>query len=362
MQDRTMTNFIAILLIVLPFGVWGATVHHGQAHTILIAYVVALGLMLPNAYMRIFMAYLAGWLSYVTAGLFLGFMAANASITTVLIDGSVWPIIGMSIFLIIYGADKKHHEIIYNAICITALIQAIIGLSQVSGYDPIVWALSQIVTIKSDLQPSTAVGTLGNNNFLAAFVAASLPFFFRRGWCMAIPIIIACLFVCKTTTAFIAAIAGTVFYFWPQIRENLKWSVPSCLVAGIIGLYYAFIYHPITANDRPDLWLDGIQKVTRSWRTILIGFGPNAEWRHGDKLHSEYFMMFYNFGVIGLGLMAGYIASIFKSINNVDRILMAAFVIICVDAIGNHLLHITTTALLVITITALIEKQRRESR
>jgi len=347
--------FIVSLLIILPFGVWGATVHFGHAHSLIIAALIALGLLLPNQWMRLFVFYVAGWLAYIAAGLFIGFLTADASLTLILIDGSFWIILGALVFAVIYHSAPEK-EAIFNIICIAAAIQASIGLLQSFGIDPVFDFFGSIVAVTTELDRTAAVGTLGNNNFLAAFIAISLPFFFRRGWFYVLPLIIACLIACKTSTAFVAAASGAAFYFYLQARANLKWSIPAATAALGAVAYYVLVYHPILQNDRPDLWIDGIRKATMSWHTLLIGYGPTAEWKIGDKLHSEYVMTLYNFGLIGLGLLAAYIVSVLKRFRQIDRILAAAFVIICIDAIGNHLMHTIPTALLAIVTMALLER------
>ncbi len=352
---KPIVYFLTALLILLPFGVWGANVHFGHAHTLILVCLIALGAMLPNPYLCLFVFYVAAWLTYIVAGLFLGFLAAGATITVMLIDGSLWFILGTLVFLIIYNSHIKLGAV-FNIICISAIIQAALGILQALGFDPIFDIARNLVTVNSELPSDAAVGTLGNNNFLAAFVAISLPFFFRRRWFYALPLLVVCLIFTKTTTAFIAAIVGTVYFFYPQIKSiKLEVFVLVCFVAAGAVISYAFFYHPFAENPRFDYWLNGLQQVAQSWQTILIGFGPTAEWKIGDKLHSEYVMALFNFGVIGLALLMGYIITICRT----NRILFTAFIILCIDAIGNHVLHTIPTALLAITICSLIEHEKR---
>jgi hypothetical protein len=357
MQAKALEYYLAALLILLPLGVWGSTVHYGHAHSLIIFAVIGMGLIMPNQWMRLFMYYLAGWLAYATAGLFLGFLTSNHTITAYLLEGSVWTALGAVVFALIYYGRIKN-ETAFNILCVTAVIQAGLGVAQSFGYNPIFDFYRALVAVTSHLPPNAATGTLGNNNFLAAYVAIALPFFFRRRWCYFLPLLIICLHVAVTTTAAIAAIAGAAYYFYPQVRGQLRSiALAGAAVAGCC-IYYAFIYHPIIGNNRPDMWLNGIQKVAGSWQSIMIGYGPAATWKPGDELHSEYVMALFNFGAVGLGLVAAYIVSVFRAMEKIDRRLMAAFVAICIDAIGNHLMHTIPTALIVIAILAMIERGR----
>jgi hypothetical protein len=106
------------------------------------------------------------------------------------------------------------------------------------------------------------------------------------------------------------------------------------------------------------MWIDGIQKITHSWESILFGFGPGIQWKAGDQLHNEYLMTVWNYGLIGLTFLIGFIVTIHRQ----NRWLFTAFIILCVDMIGNHALHTTPTALLAVVIIALIERERNEKQ
>lgn len=360
-MPKLANRFLIALLILLPFGIIGENVHYGHFNTLLIFSLILLGLCLPNKYLTFFILYVAGWLSYQHIMAFLGLIAFKVSPSLVLIEGTIFLTLGMIIFLAIYHSSYKINTFL-NAFCILAISQAIFGITQAYYFDPIPLWLGKIVKVTTELPAHAATGSLGNNNFLGAFLAISIPFFFRKKWYYFIPLILLGLYVCHTRTAAIAAIVGIAYFAWDYLsiksREKSEILLNVLIIAValiLVTVYWFLIENRQLIGERPGMWMDGIQKTTSSWKSLVFGFGPNAIWKVGDQLHNEYVMTFFNFGLIGLGLMLAYIKGIYRD----HRLLFTAFIILCVNMIGNHALHTTPTALLAITIIALIEREKR---
>lgn len=345
------------MLAAVPFGFLGQNIHYGHAHAFLIASLCLLAALMPSRWIAFFLLYAAGWIGAINLGLFFGMIASPAGITLVLIDGSLYLILGMVFYLAVYHSGISLPTA-YGAICITATAQAAIGIFQAVGIDPVFGPLSRLITIQTELPVDAAVGTLGNNNFLGAYLAISLPFFFRGKWALLLPVIIVGLWLSETRTAMIAAVAGFGCWACSWLRDrwwNEEAATRWILAASVIGIVICcLIFASRPVGPRLGYWIDGLRQAFTSPLTALFGFGPVAVWREGNTLHNEYLMTLYNFGAVGLALLIGYIVTAYRG----NRLLFTAFIILCVDCIGNHALHTVPTAMLAITICALMDRER----
>lgn len=348
MTERIKDIAILAIIALLPLGIWGSVVHYGHAHTLMLAALVVVAISMPNPYLKAFLLYLACWCAYIVATCFLGIREGNA--TLLLLDGCSWIICAAVLFLAVYHSKIKA-ERFYDAICIASLIQASIGIAQFYGFDPISLGLGRIIKVTSEIPFTTPVGTLGNPNFLGAFLAISALFFLRRKWFFLLPIILFALGISHARAAAMAFIIGAAFYGYSKFE--IKNILPICIGATVMAAVYWFSEGRGT-GDRFEMWQDGIQKTCSSLQTIVFGFGPNAQWKQGDQLHSEYVMTFFNYGLVGLAIMAEYIRKIYRG----NVLLFSVFIIICVNGIANHLLHTIPTMLLAVTVAALIEREK----
>lgn len=307
---------------------------------------IGLALHMPNKWLSGFGIYVSAWWLAVYLMTFTG--AWMPELTLITIDTVLFLIFAMVAFLAVYYS-KWSLNTWYNAICTAALIQCFVGTLQHFNLDPVSWALSYFVKVAGDFPFNYPTGTLGNPNFLAAFIAISLPFFIRDKWFWFIPVLFFGLYISHTSMAWVAVAIG-ISYFVGGRKLSL-------IALACFGLYTIIINpHDGLQNERVSMWLDAIQKITHSWKSTVFGFGPGIQWKAGDQLHNEYLMMVWNYGLIGLAFMCGFILSISRT----NRYLFTAFIIICVDIIGNHALHTTPTALLAIIIIALMEREKHE--
>lgn len=360
-----MTDRISIgLLIILPLMVtMGVSVHQSHAAALVVAVAVILSLEIlvgrdvtdPQRFVRrrpsvgiVCLAalglYCAAWMSFVYSWGFLGgspsTVYVNANAITCLILGAVY-------FLFFVRADVDD-ALIHDGICISALIQAGIAFFQVLDWDPIHRLMALVVVPHADLAWTSPVGTLGNPNWLGAYLSISLPFFFCRDEKWVQPGMAVCLVILATsTTPILAAIAGICFIAWGW------WGFAGALIPA--GFYMAVIdRHVLASTPRLGFWASGLKSSFSSWHTAVVGWGPGISWQPDNHLHNQYLQTLFNYGLIGLGLMVGYIASALRS----SRMLTAAIIIIAVNMAGNSPLNVVPCALLVLTVMALIERER----
>ena len=340
-------NILTLIgLAIIPFGLWAPVIHQGHVFTMMLICFIGLALVLPNKWLSGFGLYVAAWWILVYAMTFIGRWVPEIRLIT--IDAILFIIFGMVVYLAVFYS-KWTLTAWFNLICITALIQCFIAILQRFNLDPISSFLGLFITVGGDFPFNTPVGTLGNQNFLAAYLAIATPFFMRDKWFYFIPVIAYGLYIAHTSMAAMAVIIGMA-YFIVGVKTSIV--AVACIIA-----YAVFInQHDGLQNERVDMWLDGIKKITSSFHSILFGFGPGVQWKIGDQLHNEYLMAIWNHGLVGFSFVVGFILSISRQ----NRYLFTAFIILCIDCIGNHAMHTTPTALLAIIIFALIERERRQ--
>lgn len=232
----------------------------------------------------------------------------------------------------------------YNAICGVAIFEMVIGAFQFFKFDPYTWALNHFVQTISLWDGIN--GTLGNPNFHCAFLAISLPFFFRRGWRWFIPVIAFFLVYSHTSTSVASACAAVAVFFW-----HWSWMVAMGLAAAV----YAFWYDGnIIGNERFGYWRGALETMGLWPVSYLVGMGPGIGFRHEWPLHNEWVTLFYRYGAIGLAFAAGYVVTAYRE----NRILFAAFVAACVNCIGSYPLHLAPSVFLIMIICGLMEREK----
>lgn len=347
-----MTKLVDILslvgFILIPLILWAGVVHQAHVYTFMLVCFIGLSLYLPSKWFAGFGLYIALWWSLIIYLVWTGRVVPQ--MIGVSVDAILFLVFGMIAFLAIFNGKVKT-DTWFNVICISALIQAVIGFLQYYGVNLVAVVFSYFVNISAELPTRTPVGTLGNNNFLAAFLAVSLPFFFRRVWLWVLPFVLFSLFLCKTSTAGIAVIVGTVYYIG-------GWKLAVASIGLVSAYFYFFDFAHIFQGDRWDFWKDALVKLSGSWKTLVYGFGPGITWQIGNELHNEYVMAVWNYGLVGLTFLLGYIVTVYRE----HKILFTSFLILCIDAVGNHVLHTVPTAVLAIVIIALIERERLEDK
>ena len=295
----------AICFAIIPFGFWGQNIFFGHANTLMLSATLILFLCkYENNYelsgwIKSMGVYLSCWMAFTFLMVFLGKFPQILSMA--MIEAVFFIFAGLILFLSIYRGSLSLSSW-SNIICIVSTSQAVLAILQVYGHDPLWYLLEKVVNVHTQIGFKQATGSLGNPNFLAAFLAISLPFFFRAtwvdlgksrrkgsccllrlpiGWYLAIPIIVYALILTKTTTAIGAAIIGSVYFFF-----GWKWACGSVLPAFVI---YAIKFNgTILTNARIQYWTDAWYSTSHSWQTFIFGWGPGISSKPGNMLHSEY--------------------------------------------------------------------------
>jgi len=352
MNDKALKiSYLLLPFLILSNGI----IHKGHHNAIMILGLFIAASLITNIWIRAFIYYTCVWNTYFGILLLTG--ATNPYTMAKGIGFGFYLMITAVILIAVYQSKMKN-ETFYNLICIAAILQSILAVIQMNGWDPLFALYGNIVTIKRGIDSRTIVGTLGNNNFLSLFLAISLPFFFRKWWCYFVPVILALLFVAITSTSMAAMIIGCLYYFWPKVKKRYIMLMALPFIAYTVYTKQSLTIHLLSSShDRFDYWLQAWNQVTQSWLSIIFGLGPAAPWAHRFPLHNEWVTAFHHFGVIGCIFIAGYLITIYRK----NRMLLSAFIIACIGAMGTYPMHLAPSAFLILIIIGLMEREKNNA-
>ncbi len=320
--------FMVCLLII---GGSGQSVNYGHNYTFIVCGVAALAFLTKDNLLTLFGIYIACWFTYLLGCGFLGLIPGEILVQA--LDGSMFIIAGMAFYVLTRNCSGKLDKYM-NGICALSLV------------------LTAAAFIQYFIGHCDPGSTLVCRNVYAAFMAISLPPFFRRKWAWFIPLIGLGLIIAKTSTAIAAALMATAFYLW-------GWKGAGIAIIPAVAYYLVFKLsaHAVSLGARLEYWQDALSKMANSWQTLLFGVGPGVYWQFQNELHSEPVYLLFNLGIIGLMIVAAYIFRSF-SCKPSNRILQAALLAVVINSFGNHVMHTAPTALLAIIITGLIDREK----
>lgn len=354
-------HLLLLCFLLVPFGflVSGPVnakipyIHIGQHYAFILSALVVVAVLIKNKFITSFLIWSVLWMVFIFIYKIINYAFVPVQVVTNALDTIIYFLAGATVF---YAVSKSRikNKTFYNIICIAAILQAGLALMQKMGFDPVLWVLNQFILARPLLDPTILTGTLGNNNFLAAYVAITLPFFFREKWRYFLPVMAVVLYLSNTTSAVIPAIIGAMFFFWPEIQG---WKKHSCVVAGVLAaIWYALFQHSnVFLNPRWQDWDFALKQLyIYNPVYVLVGMGPGAGWGKSYPMHNEWLQCMHQYGLIGFSLLAGYVATIYRG----NRILFTAFLIAAINIFGNYSLHLAPSAFLIILIAGLIERER----
>lgn len=320
---------LAVLALVCLGSGWGPNIYQTEGFVLVISVLGALAFSIPDRLVASFGAYLC--VGYMTLFILQAFNITNTE-PAVIANSLHISTVAMTVYILTrFGttSEKRH----LDAICAISCVLAVLGLA-------------------GAVRGREVVATLGNQNFLGAFLAIGAFSCIRPqrwGWLF---LILPALWFCRTTAAIASFLAGLGFMAW-----RWKGLVLSAIPA---VAYFLLIKRSSTSiMQRLDFWTDCWEKITSSWWTVIVGFGPGIPWRTDNTLHSVYADILWNLGIIGLIFTAVYIRRSFRIAAN--RRIAAMITAACVDGIGNHLTQTIPTACLAAIIFALNDRNLQEA-
>lgn len=228
-----------------------------------------------------------------------------------------------------------------------ALVNVFAVLVQACGFDP--YRLFSFGTMHGD-SGGRLVGLMFNENELSALLGITFPLFLRKKWFWFIPGIIIALFLSRSTVG-IAAVAvvsiiGMAYYrlFW--------FMLPAAIFCALYVLYWD------TNIGLSGAWrIDHAKIAARILFDHPWGIGAGHWHLATNQLHAhnDIIQATVETGIIGFGIITGYIVSMFRHIDVFGAMCLASIVIISVCSFA---WFIPTTALVSVTILAITDQRK----
>ncbi len=192
-----------------------------------------------------------------------------------------------------YSEIIKHKELIYNLICIFALINVLWLVLQYNG----IFLFFKPKAIYSSLE----TGFFANRNEVSVFLACCLPFFFRGKWHYGIILVISGLVIAQTVNGVIGAvIVLSVYGFIIGYKKGYSKKVAALLVIFFIILSigaYRYYIHSGAIAPRLAAFTKSIELLKEK---PLLGWGINQGkyvvplYLNGDRQDKRYVAYAYN--------------------------------------------------------------------
>jgi hypothetical protein len=336
---------IRLLHIAVPFGFIATGWSQGQYLMLLMGALLLMGTLVRDLLVRFFLWHSVAWCLFLQVMVVFSPFHGPIASRTALFCANL--LLGMAVYVAV-ARSKVPKRAFFDIICIGAILQVAVGLSQLLDLDPIFWLMHRFTGLEYGCQRGLATGTLTNTNYLAAYLAISTPFFFRRWWCLFLPAVAYLLVISNTTTAVVSLAAGVIFYFQ-------QWWI---LFAGSAFALVFMLFidsNPVFDNPRFSIWGGLLPKMIVHPVEFTIGYSPGAQTGLPFPLHSEWLELLYRYGLIGVFNAMLYAKG---AIIGTDKMLASALVIAMVNCLGNHPLHLPPSVFLILMIMGLIERDK----
>ena len=350
MYVRERTALISFCLVPLVVFV-GNIIHQGHRASLYLAGVCIIGAFVKNLWVRAFVWYWVAWV------LLMMIMSALGNFPSLEFQKAVIATGYFAFTMMFYIAMQESTikiDRILDVVCLAAVLQALLCVCQMWDFDPHFKFMELYASVKKTLPETEVTGTLGNNNFLAVYLAISTPFFFRRYWAYFVPVLLSIILISLTSTAVVGLLIGTVVFF----KDRIKWR---WIILGLIPfiVYLFVIKASLTWNftwdhDRFHWWKSALVFWYMNWESMIFGFGPSVSWGQKFPIHNEWITALFNFGIIGLGIAVGYFVTAYRK----NRHLYAAFITAAVTLNGTYPLHLAPTGMLCMITIGLMERER----
>jgi hypothetical protein len=275
------------------------------------------------------------------------------------------------LYYVIQNIVKKDTvNTVLNVICIAALVQVFWCFLQYFGLDPIF--------TKFDRSYGWCVGFLDNGNLLSAFLAFSIPAFFRKRWVYCLPVLMLPFLQPHMKGGFLALFIAGIVYALLAIKP-VKIKVYALSVIGVVIIWYVVFFAGIynfTHNERIRVinprvyYVSNHLQINGNIATLtpdivhkesMLGFGlgqfrviwpqiynkvyPGNKDERMDQAHNEYLQVKFEQGWIGLVIVLGFVLIMSRNIYRLKNVsvswpVSAGIVAVFVNSFVNFPFHI----------------------
>ena len=365
MGSEYRDRILAALIVIVPFFILWEDTDQGQIYGLYLGAFVylAMGILRLNRLLGLFLLLVAGWFGFWVSSYFVHRVDLSAVLA------GIDAILFMTCAAIIYQGVVESHledETFINGICVFALLQAVLAITQFYFFDPVGSVLKEMVDISyGQGSANTPAGTFSNTNYAGAALGICLPlFFFReRRWLLGAAVVLYALILTQCRAAAFAVIVVGAFmvyraYFFKRTLYRIYGAAFSAVV--VAASYFLVAIRPGSLVERyNEFWKIPLKIWLGSWHTFIFGVGPGITARANNYLHNEPLVWVWNFGLLGAVIIMAFIGTTLWKLSRVAgaAMLTCSIVIAVIDMQANHLLHIPVTGLLMVIIMALAQRK-----
>lgn len=245
-----------------------------------------------------------GWIALAVALFLMIFNQSNVASVNVMMY-SFYACAGMFFLVRFYECfEHEYLDMILNAMCIGALIQAFFILLNGFGHSPEIWIMG---IFNDDLKVNGNIfnkfgaspGTLGNPNLSGGYLALCSLAFFRKKWVHLLPVSLAALAATGSAMGMASLMAGGI-YFFNVVPKKVAYlsAISAMFLVYFTGLNGA-------DSGRFEIWQMMFSKISSSDYFFGNGLGwfQDLKLKWGDNFvaqeHSGFLTLFNTFGIVG---------------------------------------------------------------
>lgn len=257
--------------------------------------------------------------------------------------------------------DQESIDYILNGMIAGCIIQSILSIPGYWGIDlyreAIMWIVGGKPTVIVSSGSGAVIGSLGNINFLSAYLGLTSLAMFKlkkHKWVVILPI--TAMLLNGSIMGIAALVAGVAYYVNLHLEIVKKWQIYFASVAAMVIYPFSGIGHD---SGRIGIWTNILN--LHNLNSVIFGFGPG--WFPDQHLmqtadvmlmqeHNEYLAFFNIFGLLGIAIAA---PLFFKFINKKDdnKIFSSIFFAAFINSYAHFSLHQSTIAIIILVAGAI---------
>ncbi len=373
--DKQALKIIRCLIVALSFlcmtSIIGVGLREAHQFFFFLAVIGIFSLLLRNIWITLFLCWTAFLYTYY------GFQVGQVYIINVFLGCILY-------YLTKISFKREHISFFINGILWLIVINLIYMVAQLFGYDFIFSVIEDGKNIGAMYSAKNvrALGFMGNMSYTAILIAFGVPLLAsRRKWWLSLFLFIPIWHLhCSTVT--LTALIGLLFVLFFKIPKKI-W-IGCVLICIIMGSFYLWKVD-MPGTERLEQWrltlvdakthpiigwgLDSYRNITKN-KQHLYAIAPtfnDGKITHAsiwDNPHNLYISLFFEWGVVSLFLLGGYLRQLGiwfnRSIKEPNTLALAGFAVtLLLVSIGHFPMFLARHCVLVVPVFVMLETQTR---
>lgn len=356
--NKIIRCFIAVLVFMCLTLNGAFPTREAQQLYFIIAGMVLFGLMLNNVWATLFLT----WTAYLYA--FYGFKCGQIYVSHIFIGSVLYLLTKISF-------QKKHIDFFINAVLWLIVLNIGYMIVQCLEWDFIYKGIEH--NTGATFRNIRPLGFMGNYGYTGILIAIGIPLLATRGHKWSIPLAITLflpLSLAKSCLPILGGVIGLLFVLFFKIPRKV-WVVFVLVFIILSACYLIFIDMPGT--ERWPVWKTALEHVTMSRPLVGLGldsFRNALPWKNfkyinpggslWDNPHNLYISIYYEFGLIGLMILIGYLRFLGlrfgRAIKSPNTLALGGVILLFfIVSLGHFPIFLSRLAVIFVPIMALFE-------